>query len=324
MEILLTGPFGTIGARVLVQLEERGHAVTCLDLDTPANRARAARLPPSVRVIWGDVTREADVRGAVRGKQAVVHLAAIIPPFSDAKPELAERVNVGGTRHVIEAIAAEAPDAVLVFPSSISVHGFSAGREPPCRIDAPYDGRDGYASHKIACERMLRASAIRWVILRLGACVGADDVDKGGDAGEAMARTFAIAADTRIEYLHPDDAAIAIANACTCEAAVGKALFLGSGRESRMTWRAFVSTIPRSLGLGDFPAEVFGAAPYYTDWMDTDESERLLQFQRYGYPAYVDALARRGRWKRWLLTPMRPLARRLMLAQVAKSQKRRA
>jgi UDP-glucose 4-epimerase len=310
MRILLTGPFGTIGSRVLAKLLELGHEVIGFDLDTPENRKKAAKLPDAVRVVWGDVTRAEDVAGAVRGVEAVVHLAALIPPMSEAQPVLAERVNVEGTRNVVEAIAREAPAAVLVFASSISVHGYSAGREPPARVEMPLDGRDNYARHKIACETLLRESGIRWVILRIGACAGPDDLSKGGGGEAAMAATFSVHPESRIEYLHPDDAALAIANACQLEAAVGKTLFLGSGADSQLTWRQMVSTVPRALGLGEAPVEWFGDDPYYTDWMDTEESERLLGFQRHGgYPAYQAALERKFRWIRVMLTPFRPLAR---------------
>lgn len=312
MNVLLTGPFGTIGSRVLRQLLEGGHDVTCFDLDTPANRRKAAKLPRAVRVLYGDVTRPDEVATAVEGQEAVVHLAALIPPMSEERPELAEAVNVGGTRNVIAAMAREAPTAVLVFPSSVSVHGWSAGREPPVRVGTPLDGRDHYATQKIACEGLVRESGLRFVILRIGACVGPDDLEKDGGGDASLRMTFAQHPENRIEYLHPDDAAIAIANACVTEEAVGKTLFLGSGEESQLRWREFVSTVPRAMGLGELPADWFGTEPYYTDWMDTEEAERLLHFQRHGYPAYRAALERKYRLRRLFISIIRPLARAAM------------
>lgn len=309
MEILITGPFGTIGAHVLARLIEAGHAVTCLDLDTPGNRKKAAALPASVGVVFGDVTRLDDVLTAVRGKEAVVHLAAIIPPGSDAQPALAEKVNVEGTRNVVEAITREAPSAVLVFPSSVSVHGYSANREPPVRIDAPFDGRDNYARQKIACEVLIRQSATRWVILRVGACSSPNDLTANGKSTPSMASLFSLDPETRIEFLHPDDAALAIERACHTEEAMGRVFFLGSGAKSQLTWRAFLSTYTRALGLGEAPRAWFGTGPYYTDWMDTVESERLFGFQKHGFPAYEAVIARKLMPLRVVLTPFRPLVR---------------
>lgn len=312
MNVLLTGPFGTIGGRVLAQLVAGGHEVTGFDLDTPANRAKAAQLPASVRVVFGDITRAEQVMEAARGQDAVVHLAALIPPFSEASPELAERVNVGGTRNVLGAMRSAAPNARLLFASSISVHGHSAGRTPPCRVDTPYDGRDHYARHKIACEQLVRASTVPWVILRIGACANPEDLHKGGSPKTAMSAAFAVAPDTRIEFLHPEDAALAFANACTSPDVLNRVLFLGSGPGSRITWREMTSTVPIALGLGPFPSEWYGGEPYYTDWMDTEESERLLRYQRRGYQAYAEAMTHNLRWGRRLLTPFRPLVRALL------------
>ena len=109
MKVLLTGPFGKIGYRVLEALLAKGHTVTCFDLDSPANRKTARdfsgpALADRVRVIWGDITNASQVAAAVAGQDAVIHNAAIIPPLSDRNPPLAEKVNVGGTRNILDAI----------------------------------------------------------------------------------------------------------------------------------------------------------------------------------------------------------------------------
>lgn len=321
MHILVTGAFGTIGMHVVARLSAEGHAVTCLDLDTRASRDKSLRLPRGVQVRYGDITDRADVEAAVRGQDVVVHLAAIIPPATSANPTLAERVNVGGTENVLAAMASAVPGARLVFPSSVSVHGWSAGRAPPVRVGTPYDGRDDYARHKIEGEKRVRASAARWVILRIGACADPGDFSKGGDKREALAAMFAIAPDTRIEFLHPLDAATAIARACVVPEAEGKILFLGSGAASQLTWRRFVSTFAMALGLGEMPRAWFGSDPYYTDFMDTEESERILRFQEHGYPAYEAAVHAQLRAARWLIMPVRPLVRALLGRAIASARR---
>ena len=312
MNILLTGPFGTIGTHVLDELLARGHRVTCFDLDNQVNRKVAKRHAGKVSQQWGDITRADDVNRAVQNQDAVVHLAAIIPPLSESNPALAEKVNVQGTQLVIDTISAQAKPPLLVFPSSISVHGFSNTRQPPCTVETPLDARDHYAGHKIECEKRLRASNIPWIILRIGACADATN-QKTGDMEAMLRHMFTLDAQTRIEYLHPKDAAIAIANALVTPAAIGKTLFLGSGRASQSSWLEFVNIVPRTMGIGELPASAFGRDPYYTDWMDTTESQALLQFQQYGLNAYKKELTQHWRWRRYLLWPVRGLVRRYML-----------
>ena len=314
MNVLLTGPFGTIGTCVLAELLQRGHRVTCFDLDNKNNRKKARQYGERIRMIWGDITDPASVKSAVKDQKAVIHLAALIPPFSEEKPVLAERINVQGTQFVVDAISEQAVMPLLVFPSSISVHGWSANRPAPCQIDMPFDAKDAYAGHKIACEALLRASSVPWVILRIGACVDGFSTDKGGEQKAAMKHMFSLHPETRIEYLHPEDAALAMNNALDNPEVIGKTLFLGSGRSSQMSWIEFINTVPRAMGLGDLPVEAFGDAPYYTDWMNTEESERLLQFQRHGYEKYLQEVHHKWRVPRVLLTPARGLVKRIMLS----------
>jgi nucleoside-diphosphate-sugar epimerase len=151
------------------------------------------------------------------------------------------------------------------------------------------------------------------VIVRIGACVDALNV-KSGDEAEMLRHMFTLDVDTRIEYLHPHDAALAMANAINNATAVtGKTLFLGSGKSSQTSWLEFVNLMPRAMGLADLPASAFGREPYYTDWMDTTESQQLLQFQQLGLDGYKKELAHKWRYLRILLWPFRGLVRKYML-----------
>ena len=76
---------------------------------------------------WRRLRDRGEVIGAaLRGVDAVVHLAAILPPHVDEAPALARRVNVEGTRNVLEAArtfgraAAEAARAIaLTYPITV-------------------------------------------------------------------------------------------------------------------------------------------------------------------------------------------------------------
>jgi hypothetical protein len=61
------------------------------------------------------------------------------------------------------------------------------------------------------------------------------------------------------------------------------------------------------------PRAAFGVASYYTDWMDTAESERLLRDQRHTFATFRRDLARRLRPVRGALAPLRPLVWRSLL-----------
>ena len=96
---------------------------------------------------------------------------------------------------------------------------------------------------------------------------------------------FEFSADARFEFVHPADAGTAFARAVACEEAVGKILYVGGGEKCQMTHREFSNELMRAIGIGAIPAEAFvrGRGPRFLgDWVDTEESQRLLQYQRRG------------------------------------------
>jgi len=60
-----------------------------------------------------------------------------------------------------------------------------------------------------------------------------------------------------------------------------------------MLQREFVSRLFESMGIGMLPDSAFRVATkpeeyYYTDWLDTEESQRLLQYQTRTFEQYVE------------------------------------
>jgi nucleoside-diphosphate-sugar epimerase len=118
MKILVTGGLGMVGRPLLQRLLTHGHHVRVMDRSVENS-------PASVESVVGDVTDFAAVRDAVRGMQAIIHLAAIPNPFSAAGPEIF-RINCAGTFNVYEAAAQEGIRRV-VSASSINALGFNFG-----------------------------------------------------------------------------------------------------------------------------------------------------------------------------------------------------
>jgi len=101
MLILMTGATGAIGPRVVHALHRAGYQIRSFSVDAPT----AGMFPQSVEVLIGDVTDQVAVQSAMRGVDAVVHMAALLHIVNPA-PELQkkyDRINVGGTASVVEA-----------------------------------------------------------------------------------------------------------------------------------------------------------------------------------------------------------------------------
>ena len=306
MKVLLTGPFGNIGSHTLPELLRQGHHVRCFAREGDPGRGRARALPRGVEVAWGDVLDADAVRRAAAGMEAVIHLAAVIPPRSEERPDEARAVNVDGTRHVIAACRAQPSPPRLLFASTFDVHGHTLHRPPPRHVDDPLVATDAYTSHKIACEELVRGSGLAWCIFRLS------DVPILGvrDPHPIM---FEIGLDNRIEALHADDAALALANALRTPEVWGRVLFVGGGRACQLTYREYLTRLLAAMGMDPLPEEAFSDKPYATDWIDTEESQRLLRYQRHGFDDIAAAIAASLGWKRHLVPLARPLAQAAML-----------
>lgn len=313
MKVLVTGAFGNVGVSTAMALLERGHAVRCFDVPTKANRKQARRFGPQVESVWGDLRSPEALQGAVAGQEVVIHLAFVIPKLSvtgvdsEDAPEFAESVNVGGTRNLLAAIAAQPTPPRLIFTSSVHVYGQTQDCPPPRTIHDPVRPIEHYSQHKVTCEALVRASASPWAILRLGATLPlAMKLDPG---------MFDVPLDNRMEYVHTRDVGVALANAVDCPDVWGKLLLIGGGPACQYMYREIAAMILEGMGVGMLPEAAFGKRPFCTDWMDTTESQALLHYQSRTLDDYVaDMQALLGFRLRWIRAS-RPLIRDWLLRQ---------
>ena len=304
--VLVTGGFGSLGEHAARALIRAGHCVRLFDVPSKPNLRRARKLDPRIEVSWGDILKEETVREAVRGQHVVIHCASMLPPDTDTRPELAEAVNVGGTRTILSVLAQESRHTHVLFPSSVSIYG--PGTPGPGGW-TPYDPvcpQDNYTRHKAACEELIRASGLQWMILRVGVSL---DAYRSKASGEILRRMFEVAPDKRLEYVHPEDVARAMTSAVTCDEAWNQVHCIGGGESCRIRYRDLFDCAFTASGIGRLPDEAFGDGDFYTDWLDTTASQALLRYQTLSFADYRAQCRHALRVQRWLVTPIRPLAR---------------
>lgn len=279
MKVLLTGALGNIGLSTIEALLEAGHDVVAFDLESRRARKLASGFDGRVRFVWGDITRPESLRDALDGVDAVVHLAAIIPPNSERAPDLARKVNVDATVRLLALMEASPTAKRLVFASSQGVFGDIQDREPPLRADTPVSPTDDYGRHKVTCEEAIRQSRLQWSILRLSAVT---PIHLQAQDPSIM---FDFSPDARFEFLHPADAGTAFARAVNCTESIGKTLYVAGGSSCRMTYYEFTTALMGAIGIGPIPVDAFVQTRpprFFGDWVDTGESQRLLQYQKRG------------------------------------------
>lgn len=319
MKVLITGSFGNIGEKVVHELLKQKHQVTCLDLNNKTNQKVAKKFGSRISTVWGDITNAQQVAEVIKPVDAVIHMAALLPATVDVNPALGEKVNIGGTQNVINGIKASSKKIHLVFCSSISVHGNNTPDGPyPRKITDPLKGEDGYASQKIACEKLLDESGLDVTIMRIGACLDAGSTGIGGSPKDSITLLFKTHPDCRIEHVYPSDVALALVNALGNPEAIGKKFFLGGGKKNQSTWIEFSSIGFRAMGLGNAPRELFGTAPFYTEWMDTAEAQRVLKYQTKTLADFEKEMFQKFAPLRLSTILLRPLIKKWIYSQAPK------
>jgi nucleoside-diphosphate-sugar epimerase len=306
VKILLTGPFGNVGSHAIPELLREGHQVRAFDLDNAATRKVAKELGRKVETAWGDVRDLRAVERAVVDVDAVLHLAAVIPPGSDEDPAATRAVNVGGTANVVKACQGRARKPRLLLVSTFDVHGHTQSRPPPRKVEDPVQATDPYTESKIAAEALVRESGLDWAIFRL------TDVPVIGlrDPNPIM---FEIGLHNRIEALHPDDAATALSRSLRTQEVWGRTLFVGGGPSCQVTYRDYLKRMLGAMGLEMLPDEAFSDADYATDWVDSTESQRLLRYQRRTFDDITGDVAKCLGWKKAFVPLAASVARKKML-----------
>lgn len=289
--VLLTGASGTIGQNVIAQLaEDSRYQLTVFDLESRGAAAAFAPYQDRIRIVYGDISKFDQVEKACRDQDTVIHLAAIIPPLADEKPDLAQKVNVIGTHNLIRALEKHSPQAFVLFSSSISVYGDRV-ETPQIRVsDAirPSAG-DFYAQTKIEAEKALRESRLHWSIFRLAAVMGVSN-------HKLSSLMFHMPLNTSLEMITPEDSARAFVHALgRLEILQGRTFNLGGGELCRTSYKDFLNRSFKAFGLGSmlFPEGAFAERNFHCGYYaDGDELEDLLSFRKQtlsGYYAQVDA-----------------------------------
>lgn len=285
--ILLTGAAGSVGLETLQELIRRKdrYTIRVLELRSPRTEKVLQPFRREVEIDWLDLADRAAPETCVRNVDGVIHLAAVIPPLADRQPALAELVNVQGTRNLVEALQQYAPEAFLLYSSSVSVYGDRV-RNPMIKVTdllRPSED-DYYAVTKIKSEQIVRSSNLGWSIFRL---TGIFNPRQKLDP-----LMFHMPLETSLEMATTRDTGYALVEALEHTAELhGRTFNLGGGEKCRVTYRDLLQGCFAAAGLGDmdFPAEAFADHNFHCGYfLDSDELEQILHFQRDSFEDYLD------------------------------------
>lgn len=271
MRVLITGGAGRLGYNVVKNCLMMGYTVRAFDLPQ-VNWSHLDAL--GVETYKGDITKPEMVKEACTEVDAVVHLAALLPPRTEASRELTQRINVEGTLNLTKSIKI---DTRIVFASSIVTYGITAAENPPIKETHLQVAHNNYAESKIQSEMIVKKSEKPYTILRVAPVSVADLLE--------LPETVAYRADQRLECVFVEDAAHAL-SACLKENS-NEVYNIAGGSSWQMTGGEYLSRFYSALGVEvepKYPEE-------YTaiDWYDTSKS-RHLRYQRTSFNQFEERL----------------------------------
>jgi len=157
MNVLVTGGAGYIGGCVAEELLKRGHTPYVLDTLYWGKEALESCMN-EVKIIEGDCRSSKDVIYALKGIDAIIHLAGIVGEGAcKTNPKAHFSSNIESTRTLINCCTDPEMDLVrdFLFASSCSVYGNVQGMYDQVIETTPTNPLSEYANAKLISERMI-------------------------------------------------------------------------------------------------------------------------------------------------------------------------
>ena len=156
-KVLVTGADGFIGSHLVEYLVRQGYDVRAFVLYNSFNSwGWLDTLPAGIRnsldTFCGDIRDPSGVRTAVKGCDAVLHLAALIAiPYSYHSPDSYVDTNIKGTLNILQA-ARDASITRIVHTSTSEVYG--TAHFVPITEEHPLQAQSPYAATKIGADQL--------------------------------------------------------------------------------------------------------------------------------------------------------------------------
>jgi UDP-glucose 4-epimerase len=237
--VLVTGGAGFVGATLVRQLVERGHAVRVFDNYTTGDDAHLTGV--DAEQVAGDIRDEAALDAALAGLDAVIHLAAagsVIKSIND--PVMNFDVNVLGTFRVLDAARRAGVERTVLASTGGALIGNAT---PPVDEDSLPKPISPYGASKLAGEGYAHAFSqcygLSTVALRFANVYGPWSERKQGAVNlffKAIhdGQPIVIYGDgsSSRDYLHVDDISRALWLAMETDVPGGTVLHIASGVET--------------------------------------------------------------------------------------------
>jgi len=250
VRVLLTGGSGFLGSYVAEGLAEGGHTVRALV--RPRSDKKILETLPRVEFAAGAIEDRASLDGAVRGVDAVIHVAGLVKARNSAE---FYAVNTEGTKNLLAAAEAHAPGLRrFVYVSSLAAVG-PRDDGKPVPDDAPPRPVTQYGRSKLAAEQAVLAAKDRIpvTVIRPPLIYGPRDKETLAFFTSVKNGVLPMTGDGRntLSVVYGKDCAAACIKAAVSDGVPsGRAYFVEDGEV--LVWRDALDAIEKALGKRAF------------------------------------------------------------------------
>jgi nucleoside-diphosphate-sugar epimerase len=152
--IIVTGGGGYVGSQLVPTLLERGHHVRVADLFWYGEEVYGnSNRHPNLKRMQADIRDTGAMEKAMRGADAVIHLACISnDPSFELNPQLGQSINLDAFPGLVNS-ALKTGVKRFIYASSSSVYGVKS--DPQVTEDAFPEPLTDYSRFKLDCEKLL-------------------------------------------------------------------------------------------------------------------------------------------------------------------------
>ena len=154
-KIIITGATGFIGSHLTELFVKKGYKVTAFDRYNPEynlGHLKNSKFKKDIEFIFGDIRDYDSVNASLKGKNIVLHLAALIGiPYSYYSPLAYIKTNIEGTYNVLNAVKNSNIEQLIVTSTSET---YGSAQKVPIKETHRLIGQSPYAATKISADQL--------------------------------------------------------------------------------------------------------------------------------------------------------------------------
>ena len=300
-KILVTGAFGSVGKCVLKYLLSEGkYEIVALDLKSKKNLKESKKYKNRVKVVFGDINDTSLIESLIKDVNVIIHLASVIPPFSEFSKNLCELVEYNGTENIIKALNYYNPNCYFIYASTTSLYDSSLSG---CIKEKIKDNElSNYSFYKYMTENLIRKKLKNYTILRIPLVLN-------NIVNESF--IYNIRKNSLIEITTNYDVAYSFVKCIEYQKELNKKIYnVGMGIKGRILYRDLLKNILKYEGISIryILSRIFLEKNYWSPVLtDSDDLEDIIHYRHDNLTNYYKRLKNIGKKRKIRIFLAKPI-----------------